>query len=234
MAENVTPFNEEAVKALVVNTSKVIKQYVDKQDGKAKVEATEALAGVEAKLQGQIDLIAKVDDEDGINTLAERLKAAEDALKNGDILVEVQNRFVAVEESIAGLSGRINAVEEGMVGLDVKITNNKEAVVALEGKLTSSIATSKTEAIIEAGKYSDALATELRSEINGGGEAVSTLTKTVEDNKASATTEITAAKTEVLEYVDAIAATKFDLSSALSEVEDLFGIKLESGTTNAL
>jgi predicted nucleic acid-binding Zn-ribbon protein len=187
MAENTTAMNEEAVKNLVVNTSKVIKSYIDQQDGKTKVEAQEALSAVEARLQSQLDLISKVDDADGITTLAERLKLAEEALKNGDALVEVQNRFVSVESAISDITSRIAAVEDGIAGLNVKIDNNKQAVTDLAGKVAADIETAKTD--VEA--------------------------------KAKA-------------YADSLAMGELNLDGALAEVEDLFGIKLDSDNSNAL
>jgi len=186
MGKEVTELNQEEIKNLVLDTSKIIKVYVDKQDEAVRGETQEALSALETKLQNQLDLIAKIDDADGVNTLAEKLKAVQEALKNGDALIEVQNRFVAVEGALSDLTSRVKATEDGLAGLGVKIDNNKKAVVDLGAKVTADIKTASDEVLTEA--------------------------------KA---------------YTDSIAPTKLDLSGVVSEIEDLFGVKLNSDA-NAL
>ena len=227
--------NEQAVKDLLINTSKVIKTYVDKQDEGVKTKVAADLAAVEAKLQNQIDLIAKVDDTDGINTLAERLKAAEEALKNGDALVQVQNRFIAVESAISDLASRIGAVEEGVSLVNGRVDAVKKSVTDLGTKVTSDIATAKSEAVKEAGTYTDTVAEELRKEINGGGEAVIALEKKVDTNKAETDAAIAAVETKAKEYADSLVVREMNLDGILDEIEAIFGVSATTSTnSNAL
>lgn len=118
MADNVTTQElEDALNQLAESMGVSVKEYVQAQGYSTVEELTNAISNV----QSQIDAIVTIDDSDGVETLAEKIKNLNAVLSNDagelqNILDLIEQNSQAIQDAVGGdltaLTDRVTVVED--------------------------------------------------------------------------------------------------------------------------
>ena len=103
--------NVEVVK-LVKNTISGLRKYIDNQNIQSKTDVSNAIEIAVAPLVNSINLITKIDSEDGVTTIAEDIQKLNDLLKNGTTLKKLTDSITAVDNRISSLALRVSTLED--------------------------------------------------------------------------------------------------------------------------
>jgi septal ring factor EnvC (AmiA/AmiB activator) len=103
--------NVEVIK-LVKNTISGLRKYIDNQNIQSKTDVSNAIEIAVAPLVNSINLITKIDSEDGVTTIAEDIQKLNDLLKNGTTLKKLTDSITAVDNRLSSLALRVSTLED--------------------------------------------------------------------------------------------------------------------------
>jgi hypothetical protein len=151
MAQNVTTEQlQKALEQLAAAQGKSVREFILSQ-GFAKE------ADVEAKINdilAKIDAITKIDDSDGVESLAEKINAIQDLLNNEEgVVQQILDRITQNEKAVSDLSGKVDSnfqlLSDAIDALKKATQSNTDAINSLSSSLDAvkKDLTDKTSAI---------------------------------------------------------------------------------------
>jgi len=165
MADNVTTQElEDALSQLAQEMGTSVQEYVQSQGYATVEEMTTALGN----LQSQIDAIVTIDDSDGIETLAEKVKNLNELLSNNagelqNILDLIEQNRQAIEDAVGGdltaITDRIAVVENTLNDTTDENGNLVKGIVSRVGDVENAV----VEKFNEAKSYADSVALKASS-----------------------------------------------------------------------
>jgi polyhydroxyalkanoate synthesis regulator phasin len=147
MALNVTTQQLlDLLKALAAEQGKAVREYVQSQGFATEADLIAKFNEVNAK----IDSIIKIDANDGVETLAEKVQALQDLLNSEEgVVQEILDRLTANEKAISDLAAKeasdIKLIQDALAALQTKVDNNTQAISNLQDQVTKEVAELESE-----------------------------------------------------------------------------------------
>jgi chromosome segregation ATPase len=229
--------------------SEIIKGYVDAGDAKSATEllaVQEQLGGVEERL----DLLDKIDSEDGFDSLVEKYNAIKEMLASEEAVTEVAELVDGVKEEVASLSeevdaivSRLDGVEASIVAVSDRVSKTETNIESIEEEIAlgreAQLATEKRiDDVISGGTGSltdvNARTLALEKQVNDVTEEDGTVTKGIGTRLTEVENVVDTAKEELITLVETRTMTDEDLEylktsgvcGILNTARGVFGVPL--------